>query len=160
MCSWRIVASGRPESTSANTESESIPHPRRTADSADVAQVAVARVSEFEESVVQFDERVRLVVAHGNSDLQCEESRIGFRCFPDVGHARLDMRLSETERNESDVPVRSSSQSVNDVIVGDASVGASIVPGNGKGSCHLCIPHSRHSVTVVRFISVPSEEVG
>jgi hypothetical protein len=102
-----------------------------------VTKVAVASVPKFVESVVQLDERVRLVVAHGDSDLQSEKPGIGFGGVPHIGHAGFDVGLSETEGDEGDIPICSTPQSMNDVVMCDASVRASVIPRDGKGSSHL-----------------------
>ena len=78
MCSFSTVASGRPESTSAQTASASTPAAAAPATSASlVAQLTGPAVAVLEQGVVDGEELLGLGVADGHADLQGEEAAVG-----------------------------------------------------------------------------------
>ena len=103
------------------------------------AEIASARVLELVQGVVHVDECVRLIVAHGDPHLQSEDPRVGLGGVPHVRHSLLDVRLTEAERQELDVPVGAGAEPGDDVVVGDATVGAAVVPGESESACHVVI---------------------
>lgn len=105
-----------------------------------ISEVSTSSMAEFVQSVMDVDECMWLMIPHCDTDLKGQQARITLGSIPDIGHALLDMGLPEAEGDERDVPVGSGPQTVNDMVVGDTTVRAAIVPCQGEGSCHVRTP--------------------
>ena len=112
------------------------------------AQLTGDGVAVLEQRVVHVEEVRGLVVAHSDRHLQREQPGVHLGALP---HRRLtfgDVDLPERERQERHVPVGATAQPGDDMVVGDAGVGAAVVVGDGERAGHdrlQPLPRREHS---------------
>ena len=101
-----------------------------------VLQLPGGDVAVLEQRVVDGVELLRMAVAHGDRRLQGEQPGVVVGPLPHRWLTLGDVRLTERERQERDLPVGACPQPGEDVLVGDAGVRAPVVVGQSEVAGH------------------------
>lgn len=110
-----------------------------------VAEAAAAVETVLVCVVMKSEECMWLVVAQRDAQLECKETAVVIRSFPDVDTALLDMCLAQAEREKGHVPIRTVAETGHDMVVDEPRERAAVVPGESERSCHEIVqpPGSR-----------------
>ena len=99
-----------------------------------VPQISTVIVPKDEQVAMDVTEADGIEVAHRDTNLQRQQAAVVIWAVPDRWFALIHVHLCQRERDEGDVPISATGQSVQHVLNGVAGEGAAVVPGYGKGS--------------------------